>query len=118
MKQLFIAAIAAISFLSACKTTGNLNAIQPKFGTVELPVNDEYRLWQNTKHSSFTVVLTNPSATQSCEVYKVTSNGNEKWINPSLMAGKSLTFTVPSDGYVLFKNFNPNALQISYKLEE
>jgi hypothetical protein len=118
MKQLIVSTFLTASLFLACKTQSNLNAIQPKAGGIEVPAKGEFRLWRNTQHSSFSVLLTNPSTSQSCEVYKVTSNGNEKWISPSLKAGKSLSVTIPTDGHLLITNFNPNTLTISYKVEE
>jgi hypothetical protein len=92
--------------------------IQPKSGIIELPAKGEFRIWKGIKHPSFSVTLSNPSATQSCEVYQVKDNGSEKWVRPSLQAGKSLTVWVSSDGHLFFKNFNPNMLKIEYKVED
>jgi hypothetical protein len=93
-------------------------SIEPKSGFIELSANGEFRIWNNIQHPSFEVTLTNPSPTQSCEVYKVTSSGEENWVNPSLKAGQSLRIKVPSNGHVFFKNFNPNTLRINYSIEE
>jgi hypothetical protein len=92
--------------------------IQPKSGTMELPAKGEFRIWRGSIHPKFSVTLTNSSTTQSCEVYRVTDNGNEKWVSPSLQAGKTLTIKVPSNGHLFFKNFNDNILKIDYKVEE
>ena len=118
MKQVLFALIVFTSILFSCKSTGSTAAIQPKSGTIELPAKGELRIWNDVTHPSFSVTLTNNSATQSCEVYKVTSSGNEKWVTPSLLAGKSLTITVPANGHLFFKNFNENVLKIEYKVEE
>lgn len=118
MKQLLLAVFAIATIAYSCKSTGSMAAIQPKFGTIDLPAKGEFRIWRNTMHPSFKVTLTNNAEKQSCEVYKVTVNGNEKWVSPSLLAGKSLTFTVPTNGHLFFKNFNDNVLKIEYKAEE
>lgn len=118
MKHLTIAIATLLLINLSCKSTGSMSNIQPKSGTMELPAKGEYRIWRNVDHPGFSVKLTNPSATQSCEVYKVTASGNEKWISPSLMAGKSLTISVPASGHLFFKNFNDNVLKIDYVVEE
>jgi hypothetical protein len=92
--------------------------IQPKFGSIYLPAKGEFRIWRNTVHPAFKVTLTNNATAQSCEVYKVTDTGNEKWVSPSLQAGKMLTLTVPKNGHLFFKNFNDNILKIEFKIEE
>jgi hypothetical protein len=118
MKQLKVMLFALITIIWSCKSTGSMNAIQPKSGVIELPAKGEFRIWKDVLHPSFSVTLTNPAANQSCEVYKVKDNGSEKWIDPSLMAGKSITITVPANGHLFFKNFNDNILRIEYKVVE
>ena len=118
MKQLVIGLLAIMTISNSCKTTGTMANIQPKTGTMELPTKGEFRIWKGITHPSFSVTLSNPSATQSCEVYKVSSMGSEKWVSPSLQAGKTMTITVPANGHLFFKNFNPNNLKIAYKVEE
>ncbi len=118
MKRLTLAFFAIIIIAISCKSTGSMMAIQPKQGTIELPEKGEFRIWKDIVHPSFTVTLSNASATQSCEVYTVKSSGSEKWISPSLQAGKTLSITVPSNGHLFFKNFNPNVLKIDYNVEE
>ena len=118
MKQLVFGLLTILTLNNSCKTTGTMAAIQPKSGTMELPSKGEFRMWRGVTHPSFSVTLSNSSASQSCEVYKVTDNGNEKWVSPSLQAGKTLTLTVPSNGHLFFKNFNDNVLKIDYKVEE
>jgi hypothetical protein len=103
---------------ASCTSTGSMAAIEPQSGTIALPEKGEYRIWNNSTHPAFSVTLTNPSTSQSCEVYTVKQNGHEKWVSPSLMAGKSLTVTVPANGHLFFKNFNPNTLDISYKIAD
>jgi len=118
MKKLLLAVFAITTIAYSCKSTGSMASIQPTSGTINLPAKGEFRIWKNSVHPSFKVTLTNNAEKQSCEVYKVTSNGNEKWISPSLLAGKSLTISVPSNGHLFFKNFNDNVLNIEYKIEE
>ena len=118
MKRFTLALLTIITIAISCKSTGSMTAIQPKQGSIELPEKGEFRIWKDIAHPSFTVTLSNPSATQSCEIYTVKSSGREKWINPSLQAGKTLAITVPANGHLFFKNFNPNILKIDYKVEE
>jgi hypothetical protein len=118
MRQFTFAILLMLIVCNSCKTTGTMATIQPKTGTIEIPTKGELRIWKDLIHPSFSVTLTNSSATQSCEIYKVKDNGNEKWVSPSLQAGKSLTITVSSNGHLLFKNFNDNILKIEYKVEE
>jgi len=118
MKQVVTGLLATMAFCHSCRTAESMAVIQPKSGTIELPSKGETRVWNNTTHPSFSVTLVNSSATQSCEVYKVTASGSETWISPSLQAGKALTLTIPSDGHLFVKNFNDNALMITYKVAE
>ena len=113
-KLIFAMAVFAIS----CNPSRNLTNIQPKSGSIEITAKGELRMWKDIKHPSFNVVLTNSNATQSCEVYYVKSDGTEKWISPSLQAKSIQTVTIPTDGHLFVKNFNPNALTISYKINE
>ncbi len=118
MNKLLLSLFAIVAIAVSCNSSRNLATIQPKTGSIEIPTKGESRMWKNTKHSSFDVVLTNSNATQSCEIYSVKSGGAEKWISPSLLANSSLTVTVPADGHLFFKNFNPNSLTIGYKINE
>ena len=118
MKNLSSLLLIMLMLNVSCKTTASLTAIEPKTGTMELPAKGEYRMWRNIEHTGFLVTLTNPSATQSCEVYKVTANGNEKWVSPSLMAGKELTISIPENGHLFLKNFNGNILKIDYRVSD
>jgi hypothetical protein len=115
MKRFTLAVFTIIIIAISCKSTGTMAVIQPKQGIIELPEKGEFRIWKDIAHPSFSVTLFNPSTTQSCEVYTVKSSGSEKWISPSLQAGKTLTITVPANGHLFFKNFNPNVLKIDYK---
>ncbi|OYU80827.1 MAG: hypothetical protein CFE23_07635 [Flavobacterium sp. BFFFF1] len=118
MKKTAVLFLTVVGLLASCKTTGTMAAIQPKSGTMELPAQGEFRTWKGLIHPSFKVTLSNSSATQSCEVYKVTENGKEKWVSPSLKAAQTMTVTVPSNGHLFFKNFNNNVLKINYQVEE
>ena len=104
--------------LTACNTSQNLASIEPKSGTLQLPAKGELRIWDKAGHGSFLVTLTNPSKTQSCELYTVNSSGKEKWINPSLLAGSKLTVTIPQNGHLFIKNFNDNLLPVTYRVNE
>jgi hypothetical protein len=118
MKSLIFCAAIFLCFFTACSSTQNLSSIEPKSGSWDLPAKGEFRAWRNTTHSRFRVRLTNPSKTQSCELYYVTANGNEKWVTPSLLANSSLTVSIPIDGHLFIKNFNDNVLTISFQVEE
>jgi hypothetical protein len=118
MKRLTLAVFTIIAIAVSCKSSGSMTAIQPKQGAIDLPEKGDFRIWKDLTHPSFTVTLSNPSTSQSCEIYTVKNNWNEKWVSPSLLAGKTLTVRVPANGHLLFKNFNPNTLKINYKIEE
>ena len=118
MKQLFSILLLCSIIFSSCSSSQGITSIQPKRGTIEIPGKGEYRMWKNVKHGSFTVTLTNSSPNQSVELYKVKSDGNEKWVNPSLLANSSQAVTIPADGHLFIKNFNPNTFTISYKIAE
>jgi len=110
--------IFATMLISSCNSNKNLVSIQPKNGILEIPTKGELRVWNNIEHASFKVTLTNSSSTQSCEVYYVKSNGNEKWINPSLLANTSLTVSIPANGHLFLKNFNDNVFKVNYKIKD
>jgi hypothetical protein len=118
MKKLILASFVIATISMSCNPGRTLVNIQPKSGNLDIPAKGELRVWQNIKHASFNVVLTNANANQSCELYYVKSNGKEKWINPSLLANSSLTVSIPADGHLFIKNFNPNTLTISYQVNE
>jgi hypothetical protein len=115
-KLLFV--LSLLSVLMSCNSPRNMASIEPKSGKFDLPAKGEFRMWRGTTHSSFKVTLINPSSNQSCEIYYVTSNGNEKWVSPSLLANSKLTVTIPTDGHLFIKNFNDNVLSISYVVNE
>ncbi len=106
------------TFIISCSSSHGITNIEPKTGSIEIPSNGEFRMWKNIKHGSFTVLLTNFSPTQSIELYKVKSDGNETWISPSLLANSSQEVIIPADGHLFLKNFNPNAFIITYKIAE
>jgi hypothetical protein len=114
-KLIWAAAIASAGFVS-CNSSHLMATIEPKSGNIELSAKGELRIWKDIQHPSFTVVLTNNAPQQSCEIYTVKSGGVEKWVSPSLLANSSLAVTVPGDGHLFFKNFNPNTLTITYKI--
>jgi hypothetical protein len=118
MNKSIFAFMAIVVFAISCNSSRSLTIIQPKSGNLEIPANGELRVWKEIKHSSFDVVLTNQNANQSCEIYYVKSDGTEKWIKPSLQAKSSQTVTIPMDGHLFVKNFNPNSLTINYKINE
>jgi len=118
MNKSIFAFIAIVFFAISCNSSRSLTNIQPKSGNLEIPANGEVRVWKEIKHQSFDVVLINQNANQSCEIYYVKSNGTEKWISPSLQAKSSQTVTIPTDGHLFVKNFNPNSLTISYKIND
>ena len=118
VKKLIPPFLAIIVIAVACNSSRNLANIQPKSGNLEIPAKGELRVWKDIKHPGFEVVLTNSNANQSCEIYYVKSNGTEKWINPSLQANSSQTLSIPADGHLFVKNFNPNTLTLSYKINE
>jgi hypothetical protein len=117
MKKVISILMVASLLAAACKSTGSLDNVKPKEGIISLPANGELRIWNNIEHPSFTVNLTNAAKNQSCEVYKVKSNGKEKWISPSLLANSTMSISVPANGHLYFKNFNPNVLEINYSIK-
>ena len=118
MKQLFSMLLLCSNIFSSCLSSQGITNIQPKTGTIEIPAKGEFRVWKDMKHGSFTVTLTNSSPNQSIELYKVKSDGNEKWVSPSLLAKSSQEVTIPADGHLFIKNFNPNTFIITYKIAE
>ncbi len=118
MKQFFSVLILCFVIFSSCASSQGITNIQPKSGKIEIPAKGEFRMWKDVKHGSFTVTITNSSANQSVELYKVKSDGKEKWISPSLLANSSLEVTIPADGHLFIKNFNPNTFTIKYKIAE
>lgn len=118
MNLLFTILITCSTILIGCSSSHGITNIKPKTGTIEIPAKGEFRMWKDVKHGSFTVTLTNSSSTQSVELYKVKSDGNEKWISPSLLANSSLEVTIPADGHLFLKNFNSDKFAITYKIQE
>jgi hypothetical protein len=118
MKQLFSILLVCSAIFSSCSSSQGISNVQPKSGTIEIPAKGEFRMWKDVSHGSFTVTLTNSSPNQSVELYKVKSNGSEKWISPSLLANSSQEVTIPADGYLFIKNFNDNSFTVAYKIAE
>ena len=112
MKTSIKLSILGLLFLAtiSCKSVD----INPKQGTFVIPAKGEIRQWQNIEHRSFALHLENKSVKNSCEAYKVTANGNEKWISPSLLTGGTLDFTIPTDGSLLLKNFSDENITVTY----
>ena len=117
MKRLFLKLLLYITIIS-CSSSYGITNIEPKTGSIKVDANKDFRMWKNIKHGSFTVKLTNLSHTQSVELYKVKSNGNETWISPSLLANSSQQVVIPADGNLFLKNLNPNTITITYKIAE
>lgn len=118
MKQLITMLVLCGLIFTGCSSYHGITNIQPKEGSIDINASAELRVWNDVKHGSFTVMLTNSSPRQSVELYKVSSNGNEKWVSPSLLANTSLEVTIPADGHLLIKNFNTNTFTITYKIAE
>ena len=114
MKKLIFILWTVALFTTSCSR--NLVGIEPKVGFIEIPAKGEIRVWKGIQHSSFDVLITNTDPKQSVELYTVKANGTEKWVSPSLLANSSLTVTVPTDGHLFIKNFNPNKFKITYKV--
>ncbi len=109
--QLKITVLFTIVFFQlSCKSS---QAISPKQGTINVPEKGEIKVWENIEHDSFSLKLENTSTKNSCEAYKV-KNGVEKWISPSLLANKSLEFSIASNGYLLLKNFSNEVITVNY----
>jgi hypothetical protein len=113
-KLLFI--VSAALLISSC--TRHLVAVEPKNGIITIPAKGEFRIWKGIDHSSFSVKITNNDPKQSVELYVVKANGSEKWVSPSLLANSSLNVTIPTDGHLFIKNFNPNDFKVSYQISE
>ena len=118
MKQLFAILLLCSAFFTSCTSSQGITNVQPISGTIEITAKGEFRMWNSIKHGSFTVTLTNPSLSQSVELYKVKRDGKEKWVTPSLLANSSLDVTIPADGHLFIKNFNNNIFTITYKIAE
>lgn len=118
MKQLFSMLLLCSAIFTSCSSSQSITNVQPKSGAIEIPAKGEFRMWRDSKHGSFAVTLTNSSPSQSVELYKVKSDGNEKWISPSLLANSSQEVMIPADGHLFIKNFNPNIFTITYKIAE
>lgn len=118
MKKLFAMFVIASAILIGCSSSQGISNIQPASGAIEIPAKGEYRMWKDVSHGSFTVRLNNSSANQSVELYIVKSNGQEKWVSPSLLANSSQDLTIPADGHLFIKNFNADLFTVTYKIAE
>ncbi|MDZ7935757.1 MAG: hypothetical protein U5M51_12515 [Emticicia sp.] len=107
----FLLVCSAIFIFSSFRES--LFTIEPKSGNISIPAKGENRIWKDVSHSSFRVKITNNNPKQSVELYIVKANGSEKWVSPSLLANSSLTVTIPKDGHLFIKNFNPNDFNIA-----
>jgi hypothetical protein len=116
MKKLFAVTLLCSAILIGCSASNEITNIQPKSGSIEIPVNGELRIWNDLPHRSFTVTITNSSPNQSVELYKVKKDGNEKWVSPSLLANTSIDVNIPTDGHLFIKNFNNNDFTVTYKI--
>lgn len=114
MKNLIksILLIVLISFQTSCKSVD----ISPKEGVIKVPAKGEIEIWKNIEHASFSIHLENKSVKNSCEAYKVSAFGNKKWITPSLLANKSLQFSIPSNGSLLLQNYSDEEIIVNYKI--
>jgi hypothetical protein len=83
--------------------------------TVYVEPKGEVRILEGD-HGRLRVTLSNPSTKNSCEVYTV-SLLKEKWLSPSLMPGKSLSFGLSKNNAVLIKNFSAEKLALVLETE-
>lgn len=115
MKNILKLAIVFSLFVAtvSCKSLD----ITPKQGTITVPAKGEIRQWQNTEHGSFSIHLENKSIKNSCEAYKVSATGSEKWISPSLLANGTIDFSIASNGSLLLKNFSEETITVNYKID-
>ena len=104
---------AIVTFLFFQFSCRSVPEISPKQGTIVVPAKSEIKIWDNINHDSFTLKLENTSTKNSCEAYKV-KNGNQKWISPSLLANKTLEFSIAANGHLLLKNFSDEVITIKY----
>jgi hypothetical protein len=117
--KFFVAVVLMSSFiLSSCSTSPGTHKIHPRNGVIVIPAAGEIRMWKEVRHGSFNVKLTNSSRNQSVELYRVNSKGLEKWINPSLLANCNQEMTIPANGHLFIKNFNPDAFSIYYQIAD
>lgn len=101
-----------ISFLTSCKSV----IISPKEGVIKVPAKGEIEMWKDLEHASFSLHLENKSLKNSCEVYNVSAFGSKKWISPSLLANKTLDFSIASNGSLLLQNYSNEEIIVNYKI--
>ena len=107
------ALIVIVLFHISCKT---VQVISPKQGSIIVPAKGEIKMWDNLEHASFSLKLENTSTKNSCEAYKV-KNGLQKWISPSLLADKSLEFSIAANGYLLLQNYSDEVITVNYTID-
>lgn len=89
--------------------------ITPKSGKIEVPAKGNLTLWEG-KHGSFSATITNPNEKASVELYTV-KGSKKKWVTPSLLAKKSITVSVASDGSLYIENFNSDKIILDVKVK-
>ncbi|MBC7606403.1 MAG: hypothetical protein H7199_05560 [Burkholderiales bacterium] len=105
--------ITILLFQISCKSTQD---ISPKQGILIVPAKGEIRMWDNLEHGSLSLKLVNTSTKNSCEAYQV-KQGNQKWISPSLLANKSLEFSIAANGHLLLKNYSAEVITVKYTIQ-
>jgi hypothetical protein len=73
-------------------------------------------MWNNLQHGSFSIKLLNTSTKNSCEAYKV-KNGHQKWISSSLLANKTLQFSIATNGHLLLQNYSDEVITVKYTIQ-
>lgn len=105
--------IALVLLQVSCKSTQDISTKQ---GIITVPAKGEIRIWDNLEHSPFSLKLDNTSSKNSCEAYKV-KNGSQKWISPSLLANKSLEFSIAANGHLLLQNYSDEIITVKYTIQ-
>ncbi|WP_310379301.1 hypothetical protein [Flavobacterium sp.] len=104
--------IVLVLFQISCKPVQD---ISPKQGTITVPAKGKIKMWNDLEHASFSLKLENTSTKNSCEAYKV-KKGNQKWISPSLLANKSLEFSIATNGYLVLQNYSDEVITVKYTI--
>ena len=107
------ALIAMVLLHVSCKS---LQEISPKQGEIIVPAKGEIRMWDKIEHGSFSLKLENTSTKNSCEAYKV-KNGFQRWISPSLLANKSLEFSIATNVHLLLQNYSDEVITVKYLIQ-
>ncbi len=87
-----------------------------KTGTVIVPAKGTTKIWENTKHESFAVTLSNLSTLNSCEIY-ILKKRSKKWFSPSFFPHSDLKIYVPTNGALLLENFSNEDITITYVID-